>query len=544
LHSAGSATWLPIQGRRHRSGRSRIGLCDDLIVETFDVVVVGAGSSGATLAGRLSEMESRSVLVLEAGPEYRSVDTPPFIRRRLPVSVVRADSPYQWGAARVRLTAGQSEQPYPQGRGVGGTSAINALAAIRGTPLDYDGWAAGGCEGWSWRDVVPAFCALEDDPQFGDRDYHGAGGPIPIFRPPMDLWGSAPLALRESAEGLGFGWADDHNDPTSNGASTIAFNVRDNQRVSTNDAYLEPARDRPNLHLRGAAEVRRVVFDRGRAAGVELCNGEVIEAAEVVLCAGAIQTPAILMRSGIGPAERLRMLEIDVVVDLPAVGENLRDHPLGGLVLQLGPAAAGPGLYPLACYLRCETGSDDGPNNTIIGAMDLPGSPDRPRLASMWVKAAISHSRGRVSLRSPDPGVYPSVEFEMLSDGRDLARLREGSRLLGELLAHPAFGGLVERAYRVSGPGQSSGKMEPFDPRASDDDLDAWLRSACGTIWHPAGTCAMGPSGSVHAVVGPDCRVMGVDDLRIVDASIMPALPRANPNLTCIMLAEVAAARW
>ena len=510
-----------------------------------DVVIVGAGSSGATLAARLSEDHSRSVILLESGPSYRSSETPPIIRRRWPLSVVRDDSPYQWGQARVRLVPDQPEQPYAQGRGTGGGSAINALAAIRGTPQDYDGWAAAGCRGWSWPEVLPAFRRLERDVQFGDREHHGADGPIPIFRPPVDSWGAVAIALFDAAQGIGFPDAPDHNDPVSSGISPLAFNVDDGVRVSTNDAYLEPARSRPNLDIRGSTDVSRVLIEGGRATGVETLDGEVVGADEIVLCAGAIQSPALLLRSGIGDPDQLRMLGIDAHADLRGVGGNLSDHPLANFILAVRPGAR-TGDYPLACYLRCAVGDDDGPNNTVITGYELPASPGARLLAHMWAKAAVVHSRGRVTVRSDDPTTYPVVEFNMLSDRRDLVRLREATRLIAKLLTQPAFDAHIERAYRVVGGPfiRGSASLEPLDPSASDADIEAWLRSACGTIWHPAGTCAMGSTTSDDTVVTPDCRVRGIDGLRVVDASVMPSLPRANPNLTCIMLAEHISATW
>ncbi len=227
------------------------------------------------------------------------------------------------------------------------------MAAIRGVPEDFDRWAELGCRGWAFADVLPSFNRLEDDLDFGDHPYHGRGGPIPVSRPPLDTWPPLHLALRDAALALGYGWADDHNAPETTGVSPAALNVRNEQRVSTNDAYLEPARSRPNLTIVGDALVDHVELDGRRAHGVRVLSGEgwqVIDGREVILCAGAIHSPAILLRSGIGPADDLRRVGVAPLVDAPGVGQNLGEHPVIGLTLQPRPNAQAASLHPRTGY--------------------------------------------------------------------------------------------------------------------------------------------------------------------------------------------------
>ena len=298
------------------------------------IVVVGAGSAGATLAARLTERPGVDVVLLEAGPAPRSAEVDAALRSPNPGRVLRPTSPFVWGGLEARRTAVQRPYPYWRGRGLGGTSAINGQIAIRPGPEAFDGWPVG----WRGDDVLPAFVRLEDDPQFGHEPYHGVGGPIPIHRAPLDRWEPVDLALREGALDAGHPECADHNAPTGTGVSPFAINSRDGRRVSTNDGYLDPVRSRPNLRIVGDCLVDRVLFSEGgRAVGVRAeIDGQWhdVEADTVVLAAGAIHSPAILQRSGIGPAPLLRHLGIGVVADLP-VGESLMEHPIAFCVVRL-----------------------------------------------------------------------------------------------------------------------------------------------------------------------------------------------------------------
>ena len=460
--------------------------------------------------------------MLETGPDHRRADTPAGI-----------SGPDFWAACaepgRVfgDLVAvhhpGQPAAPYLRGRGVGGSSAVNAMVALRGIPEDYDRWAGElGCAGWSWEELRPWLLAVEDDTGHGGDADHGKGGPIPLHRLPEAQWSEVERALAVAAADLGYPSCPDHHAPGAVGFGPATLTVRDGRRVSTNDAYLEPARGRPNLTVRGDCPVQRVVFDGHRATGVLTAGGELIEAPLVVVCAGTIHSPALLLRSG--------------VTGRP-VGHNLVEHPMLPLVLVLTAEqrARLEGVRTISTLLRYTSGlADAGPADMqVISLTPFGVQPPGSGLAVLGVSATRVFSRGRVSLADPGAGTVadqPRVEFDMLSDPRDRVRMRDGFRRLTALAAHPAVAGLADEVL--------AGETPLLAGDVDDAWLDTWMDGAVTNYVHSVGTCRMGAPDDPAAVVDPGCRLIGYDGAYVVDASVLPDIPRANTHLTVVAVAE------
>ncbi|GAA3933479.1 GMC family oxidoreductase [Luteimonas lutimaris] len=519
----------------------------------YDYIIVGAGSAGCVLANRLTEDPACRVLLLEAGGR----DWHPFIHMPAGLAKIAGNRRINWDYSTVpEPQLGNRVIWWPRGKVLGGSSSINAMCYIRGVAGDYDGWAAQGADGWDWANVLPCFRRAEGNAR-GAGELHGGDGPLTV----SDLRNVNPLSrvFIEAGQQAGLARNDDFNGPSQLGVGLYQVTQRDGARCSAAVAYLDPARPRPNLTVRTGAMVERITFDRQRATGVAgRQRGRAFRyqaTREVILSGGAINSPQLLMLSGIGPEAELRRHGIDVLLDRPGVGANLQDH-LDVCTLQHETRRTsydranelklafdyflrghrGPGTSNIAeggAFLRSPLATDDRADIQLHFIPAMIDDHGRNRLPGdgYTLHACNLHprSRGRITLASDRATDKPRIEANYLGDpeGFDLKVMVECARISLDLFAQPAFA-----------PYRGAPIFPPRLPR-NDAELVEFVRAKAETVYHPIGTCRMGSDDA--AVVDPQLRLRGIDGLRVIDASVMPTLPTGNTNAPTIMIAERAA---
>jgi choline dehydrogenase len=520
-----TAAVLAIAGARPAMGAKRQAAGAK---QTFDFIIVGGGSAGAVLAARLSAHAKRRILLIEAGPNFAPDRYPSVLADANVVATPAFDWHYHTEDA-ARLG---HDIPVPRGRVIGGSSAVNGTVAMRATPADFARWAKRGIEGWSWEEVLPAFKAMENTPT-GDDAWHGRRGAMPIRQRTAAENTPSMRAFVDAAEAVGIPLVSDFNGTTRQGAGPYPLNVVNGVRINTGMAYLTAAvRARANLTIRGDAEVDSVVFDGKRAVGVKLVDGEILRAGEVILAAGAFGSPAILMRSGIGPSRHLSELGVATIADLP-VGDRLQDHPFFYNVYALKREANA--MTPAAgalVWTRSQSAAPGDLDLQISGThfIDPQASPTGGAIV-LAAAVTLPKSIGRLRLASRDPRAAPRIQYNFFDDPNDLDRLVESVLLSRKIGRTAPFSALIDH------------EMAPGNTVDDGAALRANIVANVAAYLHPTSTVPMGPDSDPTAVVDAWGKVRSIEGLRVVDASILPEIPSVPTNVTTIMVAERIAAK-